>query len=514
MTFKSCKFLKERICFNKIIIILSVSLSQWNCDTPKQSSFNLTVEVIPAEGGVVTGLDDNSFDNGASITLTAVPAEGYYFHSWSGDESGNKNPKTIVIYSDKTIQANFTKHVYPLSMMDNYSDLNKNTSWYVTNKEFNYFNIKYSTYAHFAQDDGSIRPVWNNQCCDSTWTGEIGGYIYTDLNDDGALDLWQYYYKHPWPSDMAGIHMYSENVDNIIQTPQGTYDPNDYYATFGLHQVRKQILSDINNDGRNEIILFSHGYDAYPFPGDSIGIFYPTTKDYRFLSDDIGFFHGGAAADVDKNGYVDIIAFSGWSAIIDPHPILYQNFGNNSFNLNNAMFTNFEGKNFYEVELFDINADNNIDLFLTAGNELYAVLGNELGEFDFTNNIDFHDFVNDNLAPMDINFFDFNQDGKKDILLLNNLNSYNGHSLKILLQLENENTFVDSTDRYVDEYSTSANDFWVKWLYLSDIDQDGDIDLVADGLFGESGNHNLDILYWENISGFFHRRQESASITF
>ena len=110
--------------------------------------------------------------------------------------------------------------------------------------------------------------------------------------------------------------------------------------------------------------------------------------------------------------------------------------------------------------------------------------------------------------------FDVNKDGKKDILLLNNLNSYNGHSITILLQNEDQGTFDDSTAKYMDEYSTLADDFWVKWLYLSDIDRDGDIDLVADGLFGESGNHNLDVLYWENISGFFHRRQEAATVHF
>ena len=514
MIFKIIQPLRKCTRFNKIIIIFLISLSHWNCNTPKQSGVILTVEIVPPEAGIVLGFDSKPYDNGAVVTLTAIPEDGHYFNSWSGDAQGNLNPKSIVMNESKTIQANFSEHVYPVSMLDNYSDVNKKTSWYVTNKNYHYFNIGLTTYANFALDDGDIRPVWNYQCCDSTWSYDIAGYIYTDLDNDGRLDLWQNYLKNPWPSNISGIHLFSSEVDNIISTPQGTFDPNDYIAVYGLKQIRKQVLSDIDNDGINEIILFSHGHDAYPFPGDSIGIFYPSSKEYGFLSEDLGFFHGGAAADINNSGFIDIIAVAGWSAVYPPHPTLYINGGGGSFSLSNDAFINFEGKNFYEVELFDINNDSYVDLFFSGGGELYAVLGNESGVYDFNANIDFQEFISGNLQPMDINFFDFNKDGKKDILLLNNLNSYNGHSITILLQNEDQGTFDDSTAKYMDEYSTLADDFWVKWLYLSDIDRDGDIDLVADGLFGESGNHNLDVLYWENISGFFHRRQEAATVHF
>ena len=59
-----------------------------------------------------------------------------------------------------------------------------------------------------------------------------------------------------------------------------------------------------------------------------------------------------------------------------------------------------------------------------------------------------------------------------------------------------------------------GNNFWAKWLYLKDVDQDGDIDLMIDGLFGNLSNHGEDILFWENINGKFFRTQISGSVTF
>jgi hypothetical protein len=216
--------------------------------------------------------------------------------------------------------------------------------------------------------------------------------------------------------------------------------------------------------------------------------------------------HGGATGDIDHNGFIDIVAYSGHSAVIPKHPIAYLNQGS-SFELNNNIFSNFYG-NFYTVELFDIDDDNHLDLFLS--DPLYAVLGNSSGTFNFANKIDF--MISQNDVPMDIDFFDFNLDGKKDILILNNLNFYQGHSIKILIS--SENGYIDSTNNYIDDYTAEGDNFWIKWLFLKDIDLDGDIDIMADGLFGEASNHNHDIIYWENIGGHFYRRQIEGDVTF
>lgn len=42
------------------------------------------------------------------MSLTANPDTGYEFTSWSGDASGNNNPLSVIMDSDKNITANFT----------------------------------------------------------------------------------------------------------------------------------------------------------------------------------------------------------------------------------------------------------------------------------------------------------------------------------------------------------------------------------------------------------------------
>ena len=78
-----------------------------------------------------------------------------------------------------------------------------------------------------------------------------------------------------------------------------------------------------------------------------------------------------------------------------------------------------------------------------------------------------------------------------------------GHSLKVLLQTENKYLYTEATDSYIEGSITMGNNFWAKWLYLKDVDQDGDIDLMDDGLFGNLSNHGEDILFWENINSKF-----------
>ena len=515
--------------FLPLLIILPL-LFYWSCEEKvEEDTTPPTVSISSHSSGqtvnMIVTITVTTNDNDAiskveffiDSSLVFTDSESPYEYDWNTTTYNDGSYTVKVISYDPSDNATESQSillvvanspVYPVSMLNDYSAINKKTSWYVTNKKYNYFNIGYTNYGSLIIEDDEISP--SDYCSNCpVWDSEIGGYIYSDFDDDGILELWQYYHKFPWPTDMNGLHLYSNQVDNIIESWHGdpNYNPNDYSVVHGLTQVRKQVLSDLNNDGNQEIILFSSGFDQHPFPGDSLGIFYPSTQQYHYLTEDIGYMHGGATGDIDHNGFIDIVAYSGHSAVIPKHPIAYLNQGS-SFELNNNIFSNFYG-NFYTVELFDIDDDNHLDLFLS--DPLYAVLGNSSGTFNFANKIDF--MISQNDVPMDIDFFDFNLDGKKDILLLNIIGDYEGHSLRILLQSENH-IFNDSTDQYIDIYE--IYDYWIKWLFLKDIDLDGDIDIMADGLFGEESNYKgeASIIYWENIQGHFYRRQIAGGVTF
>lgn len=66
----------------------------------------LTVDASGA-GTVTLDPPGGSYALGASVTLTAIPAAGWYFGGWSGDASGAANPLALEIEGDASITAQF-----------------------------------------------------------------------------------------------------------------------------------------------------------------------------------------------------------------------------------------------------------------------------------------------------------------------------------------------------------------------------------------------------------------------
>lgn len=383
--------------------------------------------------------------------------------------------------------------VYPVSELNNYLSINKKTSWYRTNKAFDQlFDVPSSRYRGFEKDNNGdinlfVTGTYNQNkvnCC--YYWNDLGQYLFTDLDGDGTKDLWAYYWKAPWPTNDNGLHLFVGNV----QTNE------NYNLQTGLTQVRKNVLSDFDNDGKNEITLFSSGVDRDPFPGDSLGIFDVDSKKYKYLKDDIGYFHGGATGDVNNDGFEDIIAYSGGSAVIPVHPVFYQNDGSGNFELKNEIFLNFtDADNYYTVELFDIDNDGLLDLFLgTTG--MLLVIKNENGIYDRSSGINIQ--TDNNLEVMDIDFFDFDGDNVKEILVMNNVNRYSGYSLNLYKFTFDNNSHI--TSNYFDQTKFEGNNSWIKWIHVFDYDKDGDLDIVGDGLFGDINGNTI---YWKNESGNF-----------
>ncbi|MFD2246516.1 Ig-like domain-containing protein [Pontibacter ruber] len=71
---------------------------------------NYSLQIYTAGSGTVTKSPDQStYLSGSTVTLTATPASGYTFSSWSGDASGNTNPLSVTMTSNKSITATFTQ---------------------------------------------------------------------------------------------------------------------------------------------------------------------------------------------------------------------------------------------------------------------------------------------------------------------------------------------------------------------------------------------------------------------
>ncbi len=71
--------------------------------------YTLTTNVSPAQAGTVSrNPDKQTYRYFDQVTLTASANTGYKFNNWSGDASGSQNPKTVTIYGDTSVTANFS----------------------------------------------------------------------------------------------------------------------------------------------------------------------------------------------------------------------------------------------------------------------------------------------------------------------------------------------------------------------------------------------------------------------
>ncbi|WP_345156543.1 InlB B-repeat-containing protein [Pontibacter saemangeumensis] len=79
----------------------------------QQTSFTLAV-ITSGSGTVTKNPDQESYDPGTELTLTATPTTGYEFVGWGGDASGSANVVTLTMNADKAVTASFTEKLTTL----------------------------------------------------------------------------------------------------------------------------------------------------------------------------------------------------------------------------------------------------------------------------------------------------------------------------------------------------------------------------------------------------------------
>ena len=72
------------------------------------TKYNVTISVSPADGGTVAP-NGGQFNEGQTISFTALPKANYVFKSWSGSDTSLNNPLSLTINSNKTLTVNFEK---------------------------------------------------------------------------------------------------------------------------------------------------------------------------------------------------------------------------------------------------------------------------------------------------------------------------------------------------------------------------------------------------------------------
>ncbi len=305
---------------------------------------------------------------------------------------------------------------------------------------------------------------------------------YLDADQDGDTDIFMASGKFQSLTELTpGSMMYlnSGNDTSFTAAPDSFVNASAPPASHS----RKSIVADFNGDSLDDILILDHGYDASPFPGENPKLVMQQSSGLFNWSKlpEKGFFHGGAAADIDNDGDMDIFV-GGFS------PFFYINDGNATFTKKTDRFDGSISKVF-SAELIDVDEDGFVDLLVGAherdGDKTSIFWGSSAGSFSSAKR-----YVVPNVqyfgAVLDFDAEDIDNDGDRDLIINRTRDGndgvgkgfYMGRTLQVLTNNGNRN-FTDETATRVDNPGGDA-DNWFPWLRVQDADGDGNLDLASD----------------------------------
>jgi hypothetical protein len=111
----------------------------------------------------------------------------------------------------------------------------------------------------------------------------------------------------------AGPDTATHSLIRIWKYANGEYQFADLIdsgsATTCIHP-RKILPADLNQDGNVDFVFICHGWDYIPYPGERNRVLLSQPNGrylLDYMSEDIGFWHGGTTMDVNGDGYPDVI---------------------------------------------------------------------------------------------------------------------------------------------------------------------------------------------------------------
>jgi hypothetical protein len=195
---------------------------------------------------------------------------------------------------------------------------------------------------------------------------------YLDVDGDGIVEVFsaslRYDASRSTPTTAAPSHFafYRRQPDGrFIEAaallPEGSA---------GCIHPRKAVLGDFNGDGRLDVFVACHGFDAAPFPGERNKVVLSRADGsytIRDASTSVGFFHGAAAADFDRDGRIDVVVTDNMS---NPSVRVWLGDGRGGFTPSAGLLPPALAvqAGFFTVDLPDIDGDGRFDLFV-AGHE-------------------------------------------------------------------------------------------------------------------------------------------------
>jgi len=424
----------------------------------EKKKYPLTLN-IEGEGEVLEEIVNSGrttdYDSGTTVKLTAVPAEGWEFVGWTGAIESTELEVQLFVSEAKEINTVF----YPLRVAFDY-------------QKFNGIN------ATTAYSKSEFFPFADYHFIDGRHNNDFTPFVAkVNLNDNEIEDN----------IVVQGSHLDEEKGELLFiidgKETKRIGSPQNF--------TRKVLVGDYDNNGYDDIVLIGTGIDTEPYSGDSTHIIYMTGDQFEIIELDPqkAYFHGGTSGDINNDGLIDILPIiNGYQQ--DSYCFL--NNGNKTFE--KVLFNSWDTFiNYFQYELFDIDNDGYLDLFLGGHEELNefweytdtftkVILGSKEG-FNFDNPIRFPK-VEDWGVVSDFDFLDVNNDGSNEIIISrtgSGENFYSGNLFQIIdFNIPNQNFILIETPNNLKQWATN--------ILIQDINKDSYYDIIPFNAFMNNNN--------------------------
>jgi len=305
---------------------------------------------------------------------------------------------------------------------------------------------------------------------------------YADLFGDGTIELITGVNDSAYIADSQSFPNEGNKERATKPIPHSIYSPKtNFNLGINLEFHNAHIFtSDINRDGKDDVIFAQQGRDFAPFEKKNNFLLLSNNDGYRLLKlpGKKSPYHHGTAGDIDNDGDIDIIITPG----LENRVVAYINNGDETFSFReiggsqNGSWDN--NPRYFFATLWDIDEDGFLDLVLGSQKDPTKIIwGNGKSSFSgpsitLPNKDDYY---------FDLEFADFDGDGKKELITLGSLYNparghqayYSGWHIQKIKIVDRKVVSVEDIDKVMSDRNT-----FMERYSACDIQEDGDLDLV------------------------------------
>ncbi len=311
---------------------------------------------------------------------------------------------------------------------------------------------------------------------ESIWDGTSTRVL--DFDGDGDDDLIRLEYSFPFSQTYSGSVTILENQNGTLIESTAEWIVPDHPRDFAI--------ADFDGDGKEEMFVAQHGYDAEPFPGaPNLLLKYENNRLIDAGSSNIvtnesnGFTHGAAHADVDCDGDIDIFTVDAGSADVDSH-LLINNQG--IFTIKEQSIPDDFIAGYQESTFIDFDLDGDPDLFMGASSsvdqqETTLLVNDGFGNFKKSSQVS---LPSPNYTPShginSVQAADFTGDGYPDLLLFEISEPFSTRSAIRLWENQKDGSFIDITAKM--GLPVECTGEVIEPLFVEDFNNDGWMDFI------------------------------------